>query len=363
MATFDVLVRKLDRIEPHPNADRLDLAVVGDYRCVVGKGQFRAGDLVAYLPEASILPTRLIEDLGLVGKLAGPQANRVHPVRLRGALSQGVVISAREGWVLCQSVMKELGVSKFIPEIPAEMLGSAYALEEHERLSFDIENIKAYPGLFHAGESVVFTEKLHGVFMAIGAVPPGLARPGCGHRDGLSFVSSKGLLADRMAFKLGEENAANPYVAAADRLGLHAVVQKMASNWGTSVWILGEMFGMGIQDLAYGQLAGKPSFRIFAIVLGLEHGDPVYLDDVKLEALITHFHLERVPVLYRGQFSAEAVAMYTSGRETVSGQRKHMREGIVITPCTERSTSEIGRLVLKSVSEEYLLRKGGTEYA
>ena len=52
MASFDVLVRRLDDVVPHPNADRLDLAVIGGYRCVVGKSQFSAGDLVAYLPEA-----------------------------------------------------------------------------------------------------------------------------------------------------------------------------------------------------------------------------------------------------------------------------------------------------------------------
>ena len=95
MATFDVKVRHLDAVEPHPNADRLELAVVGDYRAVVAKGQFQAGDAIAYLPEASVLPAELIAELGLTGKLAGPDANRVHAVRLRGALSQGVVMAAR----------------------------------------------------------------------------------------------------------------------------------------------------------------------------------------------------------------------------------------------------------------------------
>ncbi len=121
MASFDVRVCTLDAVEPHPNADRLELAVVGGYRAVVGKGQFVAGEAVAYLPEAAVLPPDLIEALGLTGKLAGPQANRVHAVRLRGALSQGVVMKARPEWKVGQSVMDELGVSKFEPEIPDEL--------------------------------------------------------------------------------------------------------------------------------------------------------------------------------------------------------------------------------------------------
>lgn len=363
MATFDVLVRRLDEVFPHPNADRLELAAVAGYRCVVLKGQFQAGDLIAYLPEAAVLPDALIAELGLTGKLAGTHANRIHPVSLRGALSQGVVMAARSTWREGQSVMAELGITKYAPEIPAELLGSAYVLEEHERLDFDIENIKAYPHLFQDGEPVVFTEKVHGVFMAVGAVPADLARPDSGHRAGRSFVSSKGLLANRMAFKLDSENASNPYVAAAERLGLHEVVVDLSNRWETPVLVLGELFGTGIQDLGYGQPGGAPSFRVFAIVKRDENNQPVYLSDKELSALADHFALQRTPVLYRGGFSMEAVELYTSGHETVSGQEAHLREGLVITPAQERTVPEIGRLALKSVSAAYLLRKGGTEYA
>lgn len=39
-----------------------------------------------------------------------------------------------------------------------------------------------------------------------------------------------------------------------------------------------------------------------------------------------------------------------------------MREGIVIRPVLERRHDALGRVQLKSVSDDYLLRKGGTEY-
>lgn len=358
MAHFDVLVRRLDAVEPHPNADRLDLAVVGGYRAVVGKGQFQTGDLIAYLPEASVLPDALIAELGLTGKLAGPDANRIHAVKLRGALSQGVVMKAREGWVEGQSVMAELGVAKFEPEVPAELRGSVYPLEREEGLTFDVENIKLYPDLFSPGEPVVFTEKVHGVFLAVGAAPQAQARTGCGHYQDRVWVSSKGLLAQRMAFDHRSDDDPNVYLRAAKQHALYTPVMDLADATNEIVFVMGEAFGQGVQDLGYGGTSQAPGFRVFAIVVGDR-----YLDDEELEATVAHMGLRRAPVLYRGPFSMEVLADHTNGREAVSGQACHLREGVVITPVIERQDMRVGRVAAKSVSEAYLLRKGGTEYS
>ena len=90
MAVFESKVHAL-KVEPHPNADRLELAAVGGFRCVVQKGAFKNGDLAAYIPEAAVCPEWLIKELGLEGRLAGSKHNRVKAVKLRGALSQGLV--------------------------------------------------------------------------------------------------------------------------------------------------------------------------------------------------------------------------------------------------------------------------------
>ncbi|MFT4978137.1 MAG: RNA ligase (TIGR02306 family), partial [Myxococcota bacterium] len=84
-------------IEPHDNADALEIARVGDYRAVVGKGQLATGDLIAYIPEQSLVPQPLLVELGLVGRLAGKEKNRVKALRLRGVLSQGLCYPARPG--------------------------------------------------------------------------------------------------------------------------------------------------------------------------------------------------------------------------------------------------------------------------
>lgn len=51
---------------------------------------------------------------------------------------------------------------------------------------------------------------------------------------------------------------------------------------------------------------------------------------------------------------------YTSGTESVSGTGACIREGIVIKPLVERRDETLGRVILKSVSEAYLCRKGNT---
>lgn len=189
MATFECKVYKL-KIEEHPNADVLELAVVGDYRSIVRKGQFKTGDLGVYIPEAAVLPEWLIASLGLEGKLAGKQKNRVKAVRLRGVLSQGLVYPAtdvsvdaaypeyaielhndvagtfgmtkvfypvKEGSV----VTEELGITKYEPPIPVHMAGEVFNAHGMT-LKYDIENAKKFPDVLQEGEEVVMTEKIHG---------------------------------------------------------------------------------------------------------------------------------------------------------------------------------------------------------
>ena len=68
-----------------------------------------------------------------------------------------------------------------------------------------------------------------------------------------------------------------------------------------------------------------------------------------------------MPVLYRGPFDQATLEALTEGKETVSGRALHLREGVVVRTRAERPHPRYGRLQFKSVSEAYLLRKGGTE--
>lgn len=77
-------------------------------------------------------------------------------------------------------------------------------------------------------------------------------------------------------------------------------------------------------------------------------------------ALKLKFGFETVPALYQGPFSVVVMQEHTDGKTTMTGG--HIREGIVMMPVVERIDPLIGRVCLKSISADYLLRKGGTEY-
>lgn len=357
MATFGVFILPIRTIEPIPDADAIELAVVGDYRSVVRKGAFQTGDLVAYIPEAAVLPDELLAEMGLTGKLAGSQGNRVKAVRLRGALSQGICYGVREGWVEGQDVAEELGITKYIPPIPAHLAGQLTNVGTQNTLKYDIENYKRFPDVFRDGEPVVFTEKVHGTWTCLGVLQE---EPVEGH--GCVLVTSKGMSSQGLAFKMNEANQHNLYVRLANYLDIEARVRK-AFGTQFSVYVLGETFG--VQDLKYGASTGQDEtlgFRVFDVFIGSPHNGQ-YLGDEELEGACQKLGLERVPVLYRGPFSREVLRQYTDGKETVSGRSLHIREGIVARPCTERRDPDLGRVQLKSVSAAYLLRKGeATEF-
>ena len=67
-----------------------------------------------------------------------------------------------------------------------------------------------------------------------------------------------------------------------------------------------------------------------------------------------------VPVLYTGPYSWEVVSQFNNANSVL--ERKCMLEGVIVQPLVERIHPEIGRVVLKLISDRYLLRKDGTEF-
>ncbi|MFJ2862285.1 RNA ligase (ATP) [Kitasatospora sp. NPDC087314] len=354
MSTLRVTAEKLVVLE-HPNADALELAQVGLYRAVVAKGRYRTGDYAVYIPEQSVLPAGLIEELGLTGKLAGSRADRVRAVRLRGELSQGIVClpAALAGTDLADAAERGedfaelLGVVKWQPPVPTSMNGDVVGAPD--LLPWvDIENLKRYPDVFEPGEPVVITEKVHGSCCLLTYTAA----------TGEVRVSSKGIGAQGLALVEDERNLYWRAVRAHD---IPAVAARLAERLGAErVGVFGEVFGAGVQDLTYGasgraELPGYAAFDVSAVVDGqLGWYSAAELLDGELPL---------VPELWRGPFDAETVLAFAQGRETVSGRELHVREGVVVRPVTERWSLALGgRAIAKVVGDAYLTRKGGTEY-
>ncbi len=371
MSNFTVQVYEV-KIEEHPNADAIELAVIGAYRSIVRKGQFKNGDLVAYIPEASLIPKNILEELGLVDKLSGPGGNKVKAIKLRGVVSQGLVYPAKSHWNIGDDVKEELGIVKWEPEIPVALRGNYMNAGQHRTMKYDIENYKKFPNLFQDGEEVVFCEKLHGTFCCIGVMPDTVFWCDELPEDTRLTVSSKGLGAQGLSFRHKHpDNINNVYCRIANMLEKQ-LVDTIGDN-SEPIFILGEIYGNGVQDLSYGCSAGEIKFRAFDVFVG-SRNNGIFLSDSNLDSFLKSCKIDRVPVLYRGPFSHDAVERYTNGKETVSGKSACIREGIVIRPVIERTVTfennpckfdgVFGRVQLKSVSNDYLLRKGNvTEYS
>ena len=393
MATFECKVYELT-IEQHPNADKIELARVGDYVSIVPKGTYQDGDLAVYIPEAALVPEWVLQRLGLwkndKGMLAGKLGNRVKAIKLRGVVSQGLIFPVefrpdcyctgtdtpkeeikdiycvtREeggaGYMVSEGTdaMDFLGITKYEPPIPSSMSGEVFNTLG-KTLHYDIENLKKHPDIIEEGEEVSITEKLHGTWCCMGYHPDAEETAG-------RIITSKGLSAKGLAFKLNEQNENNLYVQMYRKL-TNGIGQDIMERFcrlelhhdKEPFYILGEVYGKGVQDLSYVDDNDK-HFRVFDIYVG-KPSQGHYLSADEVKNICKELDIDTVPVLYSGAYSKEMVHDLTNGKETVSGKELHMREGVVIRLANERRNDDIGRVILKSVSDAYLLRKGGTEH-
>lgn len=393
MASFEVLVRTIDDVIDHPNADRLSIVKILGYEAITNKredadgnlvARYRKGDPIVYVPEAAIIPENLLKQYGYwddekqKGMLAGKAGERVKAIRLRGVVSQGLVWPTTDdldyadgpnappvvvGHVVDNGGVKRttqvgdnvadfFGITKYEPPVPVGMGGEVAAVYEFA-FDFDIENEQNFPG-FLDNDEVEATEKLHGTNCRIAY------RPGYGHEEmfgstGQVGISSKGLGAKGLMFKNNETNINNLYVRTLNEIGLIKQIDALGYDRGVKIDLFGEIFGQGVQDLHYGET--KPVFRAFDIAL-----DGKFLStDEKIE-MFRLLGVERVPVLYRGPWDRDALVKLRDGKTTLGG--KNVKEGIVVTATGDQTKREyLGnrlRPFLKMINPDYLTRRGET---
>lgn len=104
----------IDDVLEHPNADQLELALVGGWQCCVKKGDFKKGDLAVYCEVDSMLPVdnpyfAFLENKNNYTR-NGKRYARTKTIKLRKELSQGIVLPES---VL--DVTSALGILKYEP--------------------------------------------------------------------------------------------------------------------------------------------------------------------------------------------------------------------------------------------------------
>ncbi len=323
-------VRTVTEILPIEGADRIVLAVVGGWKCVVKKDEFRAGDSAVYCEIDSFLPIR--EEFEFLRKssfkrMGEQEGFRLRTVKLRGQISQGLLLPCsvldREA-IVGEDVTDELGIVKYEPPIPASLSGelvggfpASIQKTDEER----VQNLAADFGSWK-GKAFFITEKL----------------------DGTSFTAfvDEGFGVCGRNWQLAESEG-NTHWQVVRR---HDLEEKLL-GLGRRLAIQGELIGPGIQKNRYGLKVHELFvFNVFDLQAF------AYIEKREAAQICERLGLKTVPVLGEMQVpdSMDDLLALAEGKSVLNSDTE--REGMVWVHGSGRE-----RISFKVISNRFLERE------
>ena len=334
-------IRKIDALRPIEGADAIECAIVGGWTVVTKKGEYNPGDLVVYCEIDSFIPTAIAPYLTKPGQnpktFEGVEGERLRTVKLRGQLSQGLLLPYATCGKICaegEDVSELLGIIKYEAPVPAALAGEVRGMfpslipkTDQER----VQNLKAELAEWFAEDlHWEVTEKLEGSSMTVYCI------------DGEVGVCSRNLDLKR--------NPDNSLWRAAIKYDL----EEKLKIGGRNLAVQGELVGNGIQGNIY-QMRDQ-DFLVYDIY-DIDAGR--YFTPAERKAFVSVFELNHCPVLAYsarltdtlGLTNLDQVLKFAEGK-SVMGMIGCEREGIVFK-CHEKQVS------FKAISNKYLLKHGG----
>jgi RNA ligase (TIGR02306 family) len=361
-------VARVIEIKEIPGADNIEQSVIGGWNCIVKKGDYKVGDLVAIATTDAVIPQGLSDAMNVTSYLR--KGGRVRTVKLRGTYSECLVIANQflpvgynpEG----KDLMESLSIFKYEPPAVQVQLSSGRKIKYHQNPNFTVyykfPNLKNVAGMFTEENYVQITRKLHGTN----------ARYGIVKKRKLSFwdkVKKFVRLADEWIeyeYVYGSHNvekgsdtqgfySTDVWREVADKYQikekLWAFVKKHTpTEVGSGVVVYGEIYGPGIQkNYDYG--LKELEFAGFDIVWNNKYlsTEGTYLTMIsKPTNFIGGVDLPHVPVLYNGNWSQEIQDKFTFNNFIEGTKVPH--EGIVI-----KHVSGEREKVAKVINPDYLI--------
>jgi RNA ligase (TIGR02306 family) len=386
MSTFKVPLTTIKEVLPHENAERLEVVKVYDWLVVTGKGKFRPGDNVVYVPVDSILPQDLEDDLFPPGSKITLNKHRVKSIKIRGHISQGMVLAPEEVKKLPRNLAEleavsrgtkveeldlapVLGITKYeapLKDIPEQMRPrKKRAVNPNFTKYTDIENFKWYDRVFQDGERVYISEKLHGTSFRAGWFKN---EPNTVWKKIKKFFR----LLPEWEFCWGSRMVqiqCKLYHKGYYEVDVYTKMVKaynLKNRIPKGYAVYGEIVGDGIQKgYTYGCGSGKHELYIYDVQHN-GHWLSYEIDDQTAEfpirtfsEAVQSFGLKSVPCLYVGPYKREILEQHRDGDSTIGRQK--VREGVILKPVQE-ATACMGRKVLKVISEAYYLKNDGTDF-
>ncbi len=328
MSSLIVPVTTIEALSPHTNADSLELAQVLGWQLVVRKGEYQVGEKIVYFPIDTLLPLELSDRLNVTKYLS---KQRIRCAKLRGEPSFGLAVRPDQDWPLGENVAEFYQARKYEPPVRVTA-GDAEVAHPLFVAYTEIENMRNFPDIFDAGESVILSEKIHGTCARIGCIEGELMA-------GSKQVRRKRPVEDRFA--------SSTYWFPFTLEPVRRLIEHLARKH-RQVILFGEVYGSKIQSFHYG-LRGVLGFRAFDLLL-----DGHYMDWPDFLEICAQYNVETVPALATIPFDLAAVKRYSEGKTQLMDTDAHIREGVVVRPVSERHDPRVGRVILKYVSDSYL---------
>lgn len=335
-------VRKIDHVVPHKNADRLEVAILGGWPVVVRKGEFQAGDLVVFCEVDSLLPPRpeydFLEKSCSHTEPDGTEWYRIKTVRLRGQLSQGIVLPltildynneelGEQGYRDGDVVTDVLGIRKYEKPLPPQLAGDAlgvfpYFIPRTDEERVQNLDIKSLPEGWYR-----VTEKLDGSSCTI-------------YRN----QDHIGVCSRNLELKPNEKNT---FWHVAHESGALAALASLGSSGG-NIAIQGEVVGPGIQGNPY--KLKRHRFYAFNVYL---IDQQKYMTKAGFNAFCFTYGILSVPDLGETILpeSMSGILQMAEGKSRINPDTE--REGIVVV-----KDGEDERISFKAISNKFLLNGG-----
>lgn len=336
-------IRTIDAIRPIEDADAIECAVVGGWTVVVKKGEYAVGDLACYVEIDSWVPHELAPFLSKgqePREYNGVKGERLRTVKLRGQLSQGLLLPLEKkmsGTLLpvtrrCvaegDDVTEELGIQKWEAPIPAQLAGlvrgpfpSAVPKTDQERVQNLVAEIAEYVRDADVWE---ITEKLDG--------------SSCTYY--LDLDNDFHVCSRNLDLAYDETNTLWKVAVQND------IANRMRSLDLYGFALQGELIGEGIQKNRY-SLKGQ-QFFLFD-VYDVKQG--CFLPPSERRDLAKELNINHVPVTVEEFVIEQTVEQLLQMAEAKSELATTEREGIVFKHIG-------GQLSFKAISNKFLLKGG-----
>jgi RNA ligase (TIGR02306 family) len=331
-------VRRVDAVNPIPDADAIEVATVGGWKVVIKKGEFAPGDIAVYCEIDSWIPNELAPFLSKGSEpreYNGVRGERLRTVKLRGQVSQGLLLKPADVMNAKQftlagmdgDVSELLNIQKWEAPIPAQLAGEVRGAfpgfvpkTDQER----IQNLTAeYAEWQTLGAEWEVTEKLDGSSMTV-----------------YVFDEDEGVCSRNLNLRETEGNSLWTVARRNDLIG-------KVRTTGRNLALQGELIGEGIQGNPYKIRAQE--FYLFD-VYDIDAGR--YLRPTERQLLAKSLGIRQVPGLGIQSLDCDVAQLLTFAEGKSVLRNETEREGLVFKHVTDPVS-------FKAISNKFLLKSGG----